>query len=139
MAEPISPLHIILIDDEEIDRRIYARVLKRAGLAEDPVGFSYAADALAYLADPAVPPVDLILLDINMPGMNGFEFLEVLTSMEAGTPDTTAVAIMLTTSLNPRDMERATAFPAVKAFLGKPLNSRDVSDVIEKIGRRAVV
>lgn len=125
--------HVMLVDDEEIDRRIYSRVLKRANIVDSQIGFGYAADALAHILDPDKPTVDVILLDINMPGMNGFEFLERLTALVSAGHPPLAVVIMLTTSLNPTDMARAQSFGLVRAFLTKPLDQADMENLSQEL------
>ena len=130
--------HVLLIDDEEVDRRIYARVLKRAGLVTELTAFGYAADALAYLRDPDRPPVDLILLDVNMPGMSGFEFLTRMERMSDEIMPPPPVIVMLTTSLNPTDMARAQAFASVRAYLNKPLDIAQINDLIPNLRSTSV-
>ncbi len=131
-----SALGVMLVDDEEIDRRLCARVLKRVGHVGGITGYGYAADALAHLADPRNPPVDLILLDINMPAMNGFAFLDALAGMASLPHRRPAVALMLTTSLNPADLARATACDAVAALLDKPLVGAHVWGLLSAIAAR---
>ena len=124
-TKPPAIERVMLIDDEMVDQMIYKRVIHRSQLVRDIVTFGYAEDALAYLRDPASPPVDLILLDINMPRMNGFEFLQRATE-DLGAGFATAVVIMLTTSLDPIDVSRAKAHAVVKAFINKPLTVEHV-------------
>lgn len=111
---------VMLIDDEKIDQMMYKRILVRSGMTQDIIGFVYAQDALNYLSDPTSEKIDLILLDINMPSMNGFEFLEAaeqVLNLDDGIP----VVMMLTTSLSPDDQKRAAQYSAVKAYANKPL------------------
>ena len=119
----------MLIDDEEFDQRQYNRVLKRSGLVDRVMTFTYAADALEYLKSNPSVEVDVIFLDINMPGMNGFEFLQTATDL-LGRDFAKVVVAMLTTSLNPEDRKRAETFEVVKDFINKPLTVEHVQHVV---------
>lgn len=114
---------IVLIDDSEPDL-IYSRiVLERSGIARDVRAFESAREALDWLLAPACTGADLILLDINMPGMDGFEFLDALRQARAGQPDKRwGQVVMLTSSPDPGDRARAAAYPCVTGYLVKPLN-----------------
>jgi len=111
-----------LIDDMEIDQRQYKRVITRSGLVETLQTFTYADEALEQLKAQSDLDLDLIFLDINMPRMNGFEFLEA-ANRDLGKGFAAVVVIMLTTSLNPADRARAESFDVVKAFINKPLHA----------------
>ncbi|PTX54180.1 response regulator receiver domain-containing protein [Litoreibacter ponti] len=116
---------VMLVDDESFDQMMYKRILGRSKMAQEILSFTYADEALEYLSDPANPPVDLILLDINMPRMSGFEFLEA-AELQLGPRFRAAVVIMLTTSLSVADQARAAQFNAVKAYFNKPLEPSDL-------------
>lgn len=110
----------MLIDDEEIDQKLYTRVLKRSGLVENVVSFTYADEAFEFLKANDDLVVDVIFLDINMPRMNGFQFLEKVTT-ELKREFAHLVIVMLTTSLDPKDREMASKFDIVREFINKPL------------------
>ncbi len=112
---------VMIIDDEDIDQKQYRRLLERSGRADEIVQFSYADEALVWLKSHTGKPVDVIFLDVNMPRMNGFEFLEAV-SAELDPPNL-RIILMLTTSLAPKDKTRAMAHPLVKGFFNKPLTS----------------
>ena len=125
MNGPAHLKNVLLIDDERIDQMMYRRVMDRSGLVGDVIGFQYADEALEYLKRTDRARIDVIFLDINMPRMNGFEFLQRATE-ELGAGFATAVVIMLTTSLDPSDVSRAKAHAVVKAFINKPLTVEHV-------------
>ena len=111
---------LMIIDDNEVDQKLCRRLVKRSGLVENVLGFLSAEDALGYLRSQTLPAADAILLDINMPKMDGFEFLDTATR-ELGERFARVVIMMLTTSLNPYDQERARQCPVVKDYCNKPL------------------
>lgn len=122
----------ILIDDQEIDQRQYKRVLTKSGLIEKIISFPCADEALIFLKENPDLEVDVIFLDINMPRMNGFEFLEAAVT-EIGEDFVDVVVVMLTTSLNPADRDRAESFDVVKYFINKPLTIEDVQRIAQSI------
>lgn len=115
---------VITIDDEPIDQMIYKRVLKRSGIVENVMDFQLAEQALAWFrtADRVKP--DIVFLDIHMPRMNGFEFLDEAIA-EFG-EEFANIVIILTTSLDPADRERASQYPMVRDYLSKPLTVENV-------------
>lgn len=130
MTKPIKTA--MLIDDEEFDQRQYKRVLTRSGLVETVLQFTYADDALAHLEANPDLEVDIIFLDINMPRMNGFEFLEAATE-KFGPDFVKTVVVMLTTSLNPNDRTRAESYEVVRDFISKPLTQDVLEHVVDLV------
>lgn len=122
---------LMMIDDSTFDQMIYQRIATKSGLVEHLLQFLDATDAIAYLADPETPNPDIILLDINMPRMDGFEFLEAVTQKFG--VDICPVVVMLTTSLNPKDEERAMSFQVVRDFLNKPLTQDQLRELCEMV------
>lgn len=119
---------VLLIDDESVDQYLYQRIIERSGLVERTVSFMAADRALEHLRTHPEEEVDAIFLDINMPRMNGFEFLEQATK-ELGERFAKVCIVMLTTSLNPEDETHARSFPVVRDFINKPLTVEDVRRV----------
>lgn len=88
-----------------------------------------AVDYLRTCADDMRP--NLILLDINMPVMNGFEFMEVYENEFAENSEC-VILMMLTTSANSADLEKARAYNQVTEFMSKPLNKAKIELIREK-------
>ena len=122
----------LLIDDTAIDQKLYRRILERSEIVEDVTSFSYADEALEFLISNRSAEVDVIFLDINMPRMNGFEFLEAAVE-KLGETFTHVVIVMLTASLNPADRERAEQFSVVRDFINKPLTLEHVRRAAELV------
>lgn len=123
---------IMLIDDDEIDQIVCNRVIKRAEITEDLLSYTSPSAALAYLADPDSPPIDLILLDVNMPRMNGFEFLEAAQKLIT-LPNVPPVFMMLSIPLGPLHRDHAKTFDVIKGYLDKPLSPVDLDLAVRSI------
>jgi CheY-like chemotaxis protein len=121
---------VLLIDDNDADLLYTRIVLERAGLAQRVIAEESAARALALLEGPEPPPVDLILLDINMPGMDGFDFLQAYMHLPA---QRRRAVVMLTSSPDPDDRQRAEAFDCVKGYLIKPLDLAQAREVVQSL------
>ena len=68
-----------------------------------------------------------MLLDLNMPGMNGWEFLEAVKPLDRP-PER---VFILTSSLDERDKTMATNYPSVKGYITKPLNSESITKALD--------
>lgn len=114
------PRRVMVIDDNELDL-LYARiVLERLDQPVEVLAFDSARDALQQLQGAPEPP-RLILLDINMPGMDGFDFLAAY-ARHADAGGATAPVAMLTSSPDVQDRDRAFAHAAVCDYLVKPID-----------------
>lgn len=126
----------MIVDDELFDQKCAQRILTKSGLVGNVVCFGYPDEALAYLLRADRPVIDVILLDINMPRMSGFEFLE-RAQAELGAHVASVVVIMLTTSLALTDVARAQDFPIVRDYLRKPLRPEDIPRIVAHLQTRA--
>jgi CheY-like chemotaxis protein len=126
---------IMLIDDNEDDNYIHELILNEEHAAEHIVVTESGFDALEYLQTSKVIP-DLIFLDINMPKMNGWEFLDEYN--QTGLHKTSQVIIiMLTTSMNPADAEQARKNKIVSGFETKPLSHEMLRKIFLKYFEKA--
>ncbi|MFZ5456082.1 MAG: response regulator [Pseudomonadota bacterium] len=124
-----TPLRtVMLIDDNDADNFFHGMMIERAGLASELLVFEWAEKALEWFRAHPDHTVDLILLDINMPRMNGFEFLEHFHQLPAA-QQADARVCMLSSSPLDSDRERAFAFPRVIDFIVKPLGDDFLSQL----------
>jgi CheY-like chemotaxis protein len=127
-------LNTILVVDDNDDDLFYAQiVLKAAGVARQVRLMETAHDTLGLVQSPDGAQVDLILLDINMPEMSGFEFLDHYQPLfETG--QCKATVVMHSSSDDPADHQRAHAYGCVKGYLVKPLN-KQLAQSLAELGR----
>jgi CheY-like chemotaxis protein len=115
---------VMVIDDNPVDRYVAERIFKKYAFAEEIICIDSARKGLEYLNSLQDTPEQLpylIFLDIMMPEMNGFEFLEEYKSLPEKIKDNCNI-FMLTTSIHNDDRDKAKDNPYVNRFLNKPLS-----------------
>ena len=125
---------VLLVDDDKTTNVLNSLVIKQSKCAEEIITVKNGIEALKYLITPIdgeYPNPDLIILDINMPGMDGWEFMEEYSKLD---PKCQAhvVVVMLTTSLSPDDREQSLKQNGLNDFMNKPLTKDQFNKVIEK-------
>jgi CheY-like chemotaxis protein len=120
-----------LIDDDELFSRLNERFIFKLGLSNNVQTFFNAIDALEVLksmSDPFMDAPDLILLDINMPGMNGWSFLESYSKLPTSLTNQINLFICSST-VNPDEIKRAEKHPLTSGFISKPINKETVQRI----------
>ena len=126
---------ILLVDDDPTSNYLHQLLLEELAVADQLLVATNGAEALHILtlvlplATAAAGSV-LVLLDVNMPVMNGLEFLEAYQQLP---PDRrqAVVIVMLTTSLHPRDLARIQALP-VAGLVSKPLSEEKINTLLRE-------
>ncbi len=122
---------VMLIDEDEIDNIINQKIIESNKFAETIQVYQTGTEALDYLAknEKSVDSLpDIIFLDINMPIMDGFQFLEEFEKLGEPIREKCKI-IMLSSSISPRDIDRAASNRYVRKYLNKPLNARYLSAI----------
>jgi CheY-like chemotaxis protein len=125
---------ILVVDDDFINNIITEEIIKNTGLAEEIHIATNGQEAIDFIRQHCLTGmsgscVDLILLDLNMPIMDGFEFLE---KMEGFPVQQDLKIVVLTTSTDNRDIDRANKYP-IAGFLSKPLTIDKFTNLYEKL------
>ncbi len=122
---------VMLIDDNEIDNLINQKMIEAAAIAKNIYTHTGAKSAIEFLrnieklevADEVLP--DVIFLDIDMPLMDGFQFLDEFEKLSNKTKKFCKI-VMLTSSINPQDFDRSKKYNYVKLYLNKPLSHESI-------------
>lgn len=115
----------LLIDDDSIIQFVHHTVIGKT----DPDGrvftVSSVEEAFRFLSDSNQPSPNLVFLDINMPIQNGFDFLDELQLNHEDVHrrlKQDARVFLLTSSVNPRDVDKSKEYPIIEGLIPKPLN-----------------
>ncbi|WP_405384821.1 response regulator [Maribacter sp. LLG6340-A2] len=127
-------LSVLLIDDSDVDNFINKAIISKEKCVDSIIIKSSGTDALTYLKSivntPETHP-DVIFLDIRMPRMNGFEFLDEYVKL----PEEIKIhpqIFILSSSLDPVDSEKAEKYSFIKGHLSKPLAHHNLAELLLK-------
>ncbi|RAK70017.1 response regulator [Hymenobacter edaphi] len=128
---PLPPC-ILLVDDDQTTNYLNRLLLKRLAVADELLTAQNGLEALqmlqAHHQRPELNEPVLVFLDVKMPVMDGFEFLQAYEQLPAAHKAETVI-VMLTTSLHPQDVERMQQLK-IAGFLNKPLTKEKVDGVL---------
>lgn len=116
---------IMVIDDEPISNLITRKMLLRNNPEHLLIEYTEPSEALANIA---TDNPDAIFLDLNMPQMNGWEFIDIMNERELSKP-----IVLLTSSINYLDVEQSKQYAEVIHYQAKPLNLAAIAEIMQKI------
>ena len=128
-----TPL-VWIIDDDDISKYVMKRNLRQLSVT-NVIEFPDSLQPLKILTDnfdsvDILP--DIILLDLNMPHLNGFQFMEEFKVTNEKIKKDIQI-YMLTSSLSSNDIDRAKSFPEISEYIIKPITLRNLSKIVDKV------
>ena len=121
-----------LIDDDSLSLFLAEHLLRLENFASTIHSFQSAEEALVALLAPGADLPQIIFLDLNMPGMNGWQFLEALAPHQAALRGHCYIYI-LTSSLALSDLEKSTQYGLVTGLIHKPLDRAELRTIKEQL------
>jgi CheY-like chemotaxis protein len=127
--------NLIIIDENKITHFILSKMFLRNSFFSKPITFLSALEALDFLTKSNVADDSyyLIFLDINMPVMNGWEFLDTFSKNNYKEIFNNTKVVVLSSTIDPRDIEKSKTYSMVIDFLSKPITI----DMLEFIKNKA--
>lgn len=124
-------LRFIVIDDNKLDCFIADKIIRFKGMHEHVLLFTEATKAIEFIANTPAPTSfskTILILDIQMPIMNGFQFVEAFEKLPEKTRSD-YVIFMISSSVNESDWDRVAGYSSVRKLMNKPFNK----EVLDKI------
>ncbi|MCY7360245.1 MAG: response regulator [Rudanella sp.] len=122
---------VLLVDDDADDNYFHQIVIDEMNITERIEVALDGVEALNFLKKENLTYPDIIFLDVNMPKMNGWEFMEAYKELRAD-QKVKVVVVMLSTSENPEDKKRAGQFSEIVGFSSKPLTEEMLNGILER-------
>ena len=124
---------LLLVDDDHIQHKITELIIKRLNLSVKYTSYMHAQEVLSFLIkhhkNYSVLP-DLILLDLDMPEISGWDFLDIFEIFKQYFAKKISIVI-LTSSVDLRDRERISMYESVKGFYSKPFTQEAMEDILD--------
>jgi len=128
----VDKMNFIVIDDSKLDCFIAEKIILNSGMCQSVKVFQQASQALEHIqAVGTAQGTTVVFVDIQMPVMNGFEFVENFEKMPDGLKKNYHM-YMLSSSINENDIARVKGYDSVRRFLNKPLTNDTIKAVLEE-------
>ena len=128
-------LVICIVDDDDVYKFTLNKTIESQNFANKIMMFSDGEEAIDFLSDNLNDPnnlPDVIFLDINMPIMDGFEFMEEYIKIKPYVGKK-IIIYMVTSSIDPIDIERSKAISEISDYIVKPIDANQLAEIVEKL------
>lgn len=124
---------VLIIDDDEINNFVCEKVIKTSGMVNEVKSVKSGQEGLNYLEGQSAQAIpDVILLDINMPFMDGWEFMEKMRTMLGDDHQNFPIVAILSSSVYEADAEKAYNYPGIQEYITKPLTIEAFQNLLKE-------
>ena len=130
-------MNFIVIDDSKLDCFIAEKIIRNSGSSKNVRSFLLASEALNHIKSSTINADEktIVLVDIQMPIMNGFDFVEEFEKLNNDITSSYFVYI-ISSSINENDLNRVNNYSSVIQFINKPLTSNNLRTIIDSLKSR---
>lgn len=121
---------VMVVDDDEVDLMQFQRMMKYHDGFGEVVAYRSPEEALTWFGQPDRPRIDVLLLDLKMPRVSGFEFIEHAVQ-EFGPEFVGSIVILTSLSISDTHLERAISHDLVKAYFRKPMTTDHLEQTLQ--------
>ncbi len=128
-----NKINLLVIDDDDINIFIIKKIVEKTGLDINMVSKGNGQQAIDYIKETMANPEkfpNLMLIDINMPIMNGWEFVEAYQSLDI---KHSVDMYILSSSVYENDIEKTKSYVSVRGFISKPLSIERLIELVNTI------
>lgn len=129
-----NKINLLVIDDDDINIFIIKKIVEKTGLAINMTSKANGQQAIDFIKETLSNPEQfphLVLIDINMPIMNGWEFVEAYQMLNV---QQSVDMYILSSSVYENDIEKTKSYSSVKGFISKPLSIERLTELVLTIG-----
>ena len=133
MSNPFP--HFIIIDDRQLDCFIVEKIIQNTGTFSSVKSYTQAAEAYEIIKNSDPNPAEaitIVVLDIQMPVMNGFQFVENFELLPENIRANYAI-FMFSSSINENDKNRLENHPCIRKFYSKPISKEIVAKIVDSL------
>jgi DNA-binding NarL/FixJ family response regulator len=128
----------MVVDDDDVDLMQFQRMFDHHGGFGEVITYRSPEEALTWFGQEENPRIDVLLLDLKMPRVSGFEFIEHAV-LEFGSDFVGSIVILTSLSISDTHLERAISHDLVKAYFRKPMTVEHLEQTLELALGRAVL